>query len=115
MAKFRVNKPNFFRDCDVHDPEKLMWSVLKRHFPFLLLAVERDKTLIDDINQSAQLAFYATGGKFKPFWNFCQRELYALAKALGFRRLRENRWIVKEFDTYDEEGNEIENKKKYQH
>jgi hypothetical protein len=95
---FKRNKPQNTEKC-IRDPEKMMWSVLKQNFPFLLLAVERDQTLIDDINQSAELAFYATGGDdFRAFWNYCQRELYALAKALGFRRTRQNQWQIKEFE-----------------
>lgn len=96
--KFKFNKPQN-TGKKIRDPEKLMWVVLKRNFPFLFFVIERDRSLIDDINQSAQLAFYATGGDdFKEFWNYCQRELYSLSKAIGFRRTKKNKWIMKEIE-----------------
>ena len=89
---------------EVRFPEKLIWTVVRRHFPFLMVVVEHDQSWIDDINQTAWLCFYQTGGNnFRDFYNACQRELYRLAKALGFRRTRKNQWIIKEVNLKEEE------------
>ena len=81
----------------IRNPEKLIWAVVRKNFPFLLIMIEKDPSWVDDINQSAWLAFYATGGNdFRGFWNYCQRELYALAKAAGYRRKKKNEWFYKE-------------------
>ena len=81
----------------INNPEKFIWGVLKRHFPFLIeCTIYGDRTLIEDINQTGWLACLEGNFDFKASYNACQRELYALAKQLGFRRTRDNHWKIKE-------------------
>lgn len=81
----------------VRNPTSLVFVIMYRNFPFLRYALERDHSLAADIRQIGWLAFYSTTN-FRDFWNFCQRELYALAKALGFRRTRKNHWWLREVE-----------------
>lgn len=80
----------------VREAEKLIWSIVKQHFVFLKELVRRDSGLVDDINQVAQVAHLESNGDFKQFYNSCQRGLYALARARGWRRTRKNAWINNE-------------------
>ncbi len=84
------------RRTKVDHPEKFIWMVLKRHFSFLMCAVRNDRTLVEDINQTGWVCFLEGKKEFKACYNSCQRELYALAKQLGFRRTQENKWILRE-------------------
>ena len=80
----------------VGNAEKLIWTVVKQHFSFLKLIMRRDKEMVEDINQISEVALLESNGDFKRFCNACQRGLYALARARGFRRTRENKWINSE-------------------
>ena len=95
------------RNKKVNNPEKFIWMVLKRHFPFLREWVEDcafrgDRSLIEDINQTGWVAYLDTNGEFKPCYNACQRKLYNLSKQLGFRRTHNNHWWRREVGGLDE-------------
>ncbi len=80
---------------EIRKPDELVFVIMYRNFPFLKQALENDPSLADDIRQTGWLAYYSTNN-FRDFWNYCQRELYALAKALGLRRNKKNRWLRRE-------------------
>lgn len=79
----------------VRDPEGLaLWILLKR-FPFMRRIIIPTQQ-VWDVRQIGWLAYYETGGEYRHFCRRVQRELYALVRANGFRRTRQNTWIVSE-------------------
>lgn len=87
----------------IRRPDRLAVTIAYRHFPFLKVCYENDKTIGEDINQIGFLCYYESDKSFKDFYNRVQKELYYLCKALGFRRTSKNEWIKKEVEVKDEE------------
>jgi hypothetical protein len=83
-------------DNNVRHPDRLAVTIAYRHFPFLKVVWENDKSIGDDINQIGFLCWYESDKTFKDFYNRVQKELYYLAKIFGFRRTYKNQWIKKE-------------------
>jgi len=80
----------------VNNPERFIWMVLKRHFSFITpMLTPEDR---ENINQAGWVAALESDFNFRKSYNACQREMYALCKAKGFRRTRTNKWILKELE-----------------
>lgn len=90
-------------------PERLAVSIAYRHFPFLKVCYDNDRSIGEDINQIGFLCYYESDKTFRDFYNRVQRELYEFCKSLGFRRTHKNKWVQKE----EREESDLVNSMKY--
>jgi len=88
-------------DASIKKGDRLIWWVVKRHFPFLYQRTRGDSFLREDINQIGLLCALQIAQTGPQYFRLVQRELYGFAKTLGYRRKRQGSWENREISIED--------------